>query len=173
LAIYGPTLFVIYYSLCPSLAEFVKREVLLSKTSLRPSVKLRVVLRQPDEHKGEDCEKNEEELCGGFVHLEIHSYTSECRALCSHPVLMSVDAQGEEITSMRIEIRYPHLPGVHVLKDSDNEDILKALMGIRTDNHLGHLLLLLILPDEHTVRLHSGSFRAMQRLCILVCKVVF
>jgi hypothetical protein len=34
-------------------------------------------------------------------------------------------------------------------------------MGIRTDGHLGRLLLPLILPDEHTVRLHSVSFRAM------------
>lgn len=43
MAIYGPALFVIYYSLCLSLAEFVKREVFLLKTSLRPSVELRMV----------------------------------------------------------------------------------------------------------------------------------
>ena len=65
------------------------------------------------------------------------------------------------MTSRRIEICYPHLQGVHVLKDSDNEDILKALMGVRTDGHLGRLLLPLVLPDEHTVRLHSAGFRAM------------
>jgi hypothetical protein len=65
------------------------------------------------------------------------------------------------MTSRRIEICYPHLGGVHVLKDSDNEDILKALMGVRTDGHLGRLLLPLVLPDEHTVRLHSAGFRAM------------
>jgi hypothetical protein len=63
--------------------------------------------------------------------------------------------------SRRIEICYPHHRGVHVLKDSDNEDILKALMGVRTDGHLGRLLLPLVLPDEHTVRLHSAGFRAM------------
>jgi hypothetical protein len=65
------------------------------------------------------------------------------------------------MTSRRIEISYPHLRGVHVLKDSDNEDILRALMGVRTDGHLGRLLLPLVLPDEHTVRLHSAGFRAM------------
>ena len=65
------------------------------------------------------------------------------------------------MTSRRIEICYPHLRGVHVLKDSNNEDILKALMGVRTDGHLRRLLLPLILPDEHTVRLHSAGFRAM------------
>jgi len=43
MAIYGPALFVIYYLLCLSLAEFVKREVFLLKTSLRPSVELRTV----------------------------------------------------------------------------------------------------------------------------------
>lgn len=65
------------------------------------------------------------------------------------------------MTSRRIEICYLHLQGVHVLKDSDNEDILKALMGVRTDGHLGRLLLPLVLPDEHTVRLHLAGFRAM------------